>query len=107
MKTQIIIPLSLLFYTPTFSQPTKIQGTYTMKADEKKYRIKLKGSDTAGKCKWTRRDAGFIIIQFGKWKLSNDTLTINFKSGSIAQTKYVYKPNTLTGFRNDKQVYNK
>ena len=74
---------------------------------KKKYLIKLKGSDKSGKCKWRRKDAGFIVIQFGKWRLSNDTLTINFRSGSIPQTKYIYNTNTLTGLQNDKAVYNK
>jgi hypothetical protein len=78
-----------------------------MISGKKKYLIKLKGSDNSGKCKWRRKDAGYTVIQFGKWQLSRDTLTIDFRSGSIPQTKYIFNNNTLTGIRNDKSVYNK
>jgi len=78
-----------------------------MNAGKKKYLIKLKGSGQKGKCKWKRKDAGYIIIQYGKWRLSNDTLTIFYRTGSIKQTKYIYRDNTLTGFLNDKTTYNK
>jgi hypothetical protein len=107
MRLLIIISIFLFSHMRTFSQTTRIPGTYIMDAGKKKYAIKLKGSDKTGKCKWKRKDGGFTVIQFGKWYLSNDTLTIDFRSGSIPQTKYIYNANTLTGIRNDKSVYNK
>ena len=110
MKLLLNIILIFFIQKTILSQstsPTLIRGTYIMDTGKKKYLIKLKSSDSHGKCKWKRKDAGYIVIQNGKWNLSNDTLTIKFRAGTIKETNYIYRDNTLTGIRNDKSVYNK
>lgn len=78
-----------------------------MDSGKKKYSIKLKGVDLQGKCNWKRKDGGYTVIQHGNWRLSNDTLTILFRAGSIKETKYIFTGNSLTGLLNDKSIYNK